>query len=94
VRNCFCLQSKFKICSYIKQYAREFIADAQTMHSNGMRLHKEIVEGLRPKRNGVVNESTKCAASDQVAESYDLARATLATKLATMSTGTCSVFLI
>ena len=27
-----------------------------------------------------------CAASDQVAESYDLARATLATKLATMST--------
>jgi hypothetical protein len=25
---------------------REFISDAQTMHTNAMQLHKEIVEGM------------------------------------------------
>ena len=59
------------------------------MHTNAMHLHKQIVEGRL--RNFVQTCSicigwVYCAASDQVAESYDMARATLATKVATMST--------
>jgi hypothetical protein len=58
------------------------------MHSNAMQLHKQVVEGSLQKQNDFLCDAL-CktpTASDQVAESYDLARATLATKLATMST--------